>query len=323
MTTTTQTTSAAASAAVAVAGPVNQPRYNRSLVGDTWRRFRRHKLALVGAFVYLTLVLLTLVGPLIWTKPINDLDIGYNSMCSTSFCWASASHPLGADDLGRDTLARVLWGGRVSIAVGLCAMAVAISIGVLVGAMAGFFGGWVDIALSRIIEVFLSVPQLPLLLLVIFLYRNALVAAFGPEMGVFLMIVAVIGGLNWMPTARLVRAGFVTQREREYVEAAKCLGAGPWRIIKHILPNVLSPIIVAGTLSVGSSMIAESTLSFLGLGFPPDVPTWGRLLFDAQNFMTILPQTAIIPGTMIFLAVLSINFVGDGLRDALDPRRTL
>ena len=311
------TTQTAGAGGAAIAAPVPAAgRYNRSLVGDTWRRFRRHKLAVVGAFLYLAMVLLTVTGPLIWRTSMNDIDFA----ASNTFSWA---HPLGTDDLGRDTLARVLWGGRVSIAVGLCAMAVAIVIGVLVGALAGFFGGWVDIALSRIIEVFLSVPQLPLLLLVIYLYRNVLVAAFGPEMGVFIMIVGVIGGLNWMPTARLVRAGFVTQREREYVEAARCLGAGPGRIIKHILPNVLSPIIVAGTLSVGASMIAESTLSFLGLGFPPDVPTWGRLLFDAQNFMTIAPATAIIPGTMIFLAVLSINFVGDGLRDALDPRRTL
>jgi peptide/nickel transport system permease protein len=311
------TTQSAASGGVAPAAAAPVPsRYNRSLVGDTWRRFRRHNLAVIGAVVYVMLVALTLFGPMVWTTSMNDIDFS----ASNQF---SAKHPLGTDDLGRDTLARVLWGGRVSIAVGLCAMAVAIIIGVFVGAMAGFFGGWVDIALSRIIEVFLSVPQLPLLLLVIYLYRNILVAAFGPEMGIFIMIVAVIGGLNWMPTARLVRAGFVTQREREYVEAARCLGAGPWRIIKHILPNVLSPIIVAGTLSVGSSMIAESTLSFLGLGFPPDVPTWGRLLFDAQNFLTIAPATAIIPGTMIFLAVLSINFVGDGLRDALDPRRTL
>ena len=163
---------------------------------------------------------MTLVGPFLWRTPINDIDFS----ASNSF---SAAHPLGTDDLGRDTLARVLWGGRVSIAVGLCAMLVAITIGMLVGALAGFFGGWIDIALSRIIEVFLSVPQLPLLLLVTYLYRNALVDAFGPELGVFLMIVAVIGGLNWMPTARLVRAGFLTQREREYVEAARCLGAGP------------------------------------------------------------------------------------------------
>jgi peptide/nickel transport system permease protein len=312
---TTQTAAAAGGAPVAAPAP-GAARYNRSLVGDTWRRFRRHNLAVVGAFLYIALVLLTLIGPMVWRTSINDIDFS----ASNSF---SAAHPLGTDDLGRDTLARVLWGGRVSIAVGLCAMLVAITIGVLIGAVAGFFGGWVDIVLSRIIEVFLSVPQLPLLLVVIYLYRNILVEAFGPEIGVFTLIVAVIGGLNWMPTARLVRAGFVTQREREYVEAARCLGAGPSRIIKHILPNVLSPIIVAGTLSVGASMIAESTLSFLGLGFPPDVPTWGRLLFDAQNFMTIAPATAIIPGTMIFLAVLSINFVGDGLRDALDPRRTL
>jgi peptide/nickel transport system permease protein len=314
--TTTQTAAAAGDAPVAAAPAPARGRYNRSLVGDTWRRFRRHKLAVIGAFIYIALVVLTIVGPLVWRTNMNDIDFS----ASNSF---SSAHPLGTDDLGRDTLARVLWGGRVSIAVGLCAMLVAIVIGVLVGALAGFFGGWVDIVLSRIIEVFLSVPQLPLLLLVTYLYRNAIVAVFGPEMGVFLLIVAVIGGLNWMPTARLVRAGFVTQREREYVEAARCLGAGPGRIIKHILPNVLSPIIVAGTLSVGSSMIAESALSFLGLGFPPDVPTWGRLLFDAQNFLTIAPATAIIPGTMIFLAVLSINFVGDGLRDALDPRRTL
>jgi peptide/nickel transport system permease protein len=312
---TTQTAAATGDAAIAAPAP-GAARYNRSLVGDTWRRFRRHKLAVIGAFLYIALVLLTLIGPMVWRTPINDIDFS----ASNSF---SAAHPLGTDDLGRDTLARVLWGGRVSIAVGLCAMLVAITIGVLIGAVAGFFGGWVDIALSRIIEVFLSVPQLPLLLLVTYLYRNAIVAVFGPELGVFLMIVAVIGGLNWMATARLVRAGFVTQREREYVEAARCLGAGSGRIIKHILPNVMSPIIVAATLSVGASMIAESTLSFLGLGFPPDVPTWGRLLFDAQNFLTIAPATAIIPGTMIVLAVLSINFVGDGLRDALDPRRTL
>jgi peptide/nickel transport system permease protein len=313
---TTTESAQSGSAAVAVAAPV-PARYNRSLLGDTWRRFRRHKLAVIGAVIYLSLIALTVLGPLVWRTPINDLDFMY----SPQTAMFTAQHPLGADDLGRDTLARVLYGGRISIAVGLCAMLVSITIGVLVGALAGFFGGWVDISLSRLIEVFLSVPQLPLLLLVIYLYRDALRNTFGLELGVFLMIVAVIGGLNWMPTARLVRAGFVTQREREYVEAARCLGAGSWRIIKHILPNTLSPIIVAGTLSVGSSMIAEATLSFLGLGFPTDVPTWGRLLFDAQNFLGTNPAQALIPGTMIFLAVLSINFVGDGLRDALDPRR--
>ncbi len=291
-------------------------RAHRSLWGDAWRRFRGHRLALAGAFIYLVLVLMTLVGPVLWRVGINDIDLS----ASTQF---SAAHPLGADDLGRDLLARILWGGRISIAVGLGAMLMATIIGVAIGSLAGFFGGWVDAILSRVIEVFLSVPQLPLLLVVVYLYRDTVVKALGLQIGIFLMIVGVIGTLNWMPTARLVRAGFIVQRERDYVEAARCLGAGPLRTMRHILPNTLSPIIVAGTLSVGSSMIAESTLSFLGLGFPPDVPTWGRLLYDAQNFMTIAPTLALFPGLMIFLAVLSINFVGDGLRDALDPRRTL
>jgi peptide/nickel transport system permease protein len=304
-------------AAISAAPAVDiRVRESRSLWKDAWRRFRRHRLAVTGAWVYAILIVLTLAGPFVWTKGINDIDFSASNQIS-------AAHPLGADDLGRDLLARILWGGRVSIAVGLAAMLVAITIGVVVGSAAGFFGGWVDTLLSRVIEVFLAVPQLPLLLVVVYLYRSALVKVLGPELGVFVMIVGVIGALNWMPTARLVRAGFITQREREYVEAARCLGAGPARIIKHILPNTMSPIIVAGTLSVGASMIAESTLSFLGLGFPPDVPTWGRLLFDAQNFLTLAPNLALFPGLMIFLAVLSINFLGDGLRDALDPRRQL
>jgi peptide/nickel transport system permease protein len=311
----TTTEARAVAAAPALAAEPGR-RHDRSLLKDAWRRFRHHKLALTGSVVYISLVVLTLVGPFLWTTSINDIDFA----ASNQF---SIKHPLGTDDLGRDQLARLLWGGRISIAVGLCAMLVAITIGVSIGAAAGFFSGWADTTLSRVIEVFLAVPQLPLLLLIVYLYRNAMVQIFGLELGVFLMIVAVIGGLNWMATARLVRAGFITQREREYVEAARCLGAGPTRIIKHILPNTLSPIIVAGTLSVGAAMIAESTLSFLGLGFPPDVPTWGRMLFDAQNFITIAPTMAIFPGLMIFLAVLSINFIGDGLRDALDPRRTL
>jgi peptide/nickel transport system permease protein len=302
-----------------VATPALAPaavRQQRSLWRDAWRRFRRHKLALAGAFVYLLLVAMTLVGPLLWRTAVNEIDFA----ASYQF---SAAHPLGTDDLGRDVLARILWGGRVSIAVGVAAMLVSITIGVTVGAVAGFFGGWVDNLLSRITEVFLSVPQLPVLLVVVYLYRTTLVQLVGPELGVFLLIVGVIGALHWMQTARLVRAGFITQREREYVEAARCIGSGPLRLMRQILPNTLSPIIVAGTLAVGTSMIAESTLSFLGLGFPPDTPTWGRLLFDALNFLTISPTLALFPGLMIFLAVLSINFIGDGLRDALDPRRTL
>ena len=289
----------------------------RSLWSDAWYQFRRHRLAMGGVVVLGFLILATVAGPFLWPIPYSQVDY------SSSLLGPSATHPFGTDDLGHDLFARALWGGRVSIAVGIVAVLIAITLGTFIGSIAGFFGGRIDILISRVIEVFLAVPQLPLLLVVVYLYRGALVKAAGPTVGVFLMIVGVIGALNWMPTARLVRAGFITQREREYVEAARCLGAGPLRLMRQMLPNTLSPIIVAGTLSVGSSMIAESTLSFLGLGFPPDVPTWGRLLFDAQNFLTMAPTLALFPGLMIFLAVLSINFIGDGLRDALDPRRTL
>jgi peptide/nickel transport system permease protein len=296
--------------------PIPLRRQDRTLVRDTWRRFRRHRLAVIGLVIYLTLVLATLLGPFFWRVGINDLDFGAQHRFSSA-------HPFGTDDLGRDVLARLLWGGRISIAVGLGAMVVVVTVGVLTGSLAGFFGGRVDMVLSRFIDVFLAVPQLPLLLVVVYLYRTQIVKVLGPELGVFILIVGVIGLLNWMPTARLVRAGFITQREREYVEAARCLGAKWHGLIGHILPNTLSPIIVAGTLSIGAAMLAESTLSFLGLGFPPDVPTWGRMLYDAQNFLMIAPTLAILPGSTIFLAVLSINFIGDGLRDALDPRRAL
>ncbi|HZQ98687.1 MAG TPA: ABC transporter permease [Chloroflexota bacterium] len=288
----------------------------RTLWQDAWRRFRKHRMARTGLVVYLLLVTLVLVGPFVWR--VNVLDIDFMA----SNAGPSPVHPLGADDLGRDTLARVLNGGRVSVAVGIAAMVVSITLGSLVGSLSGYFGTWVDIVLMRITEVFLSIPQLPVLLLITYLFRQVFVNALGPNLGVFVMIVSVLGGLNWMSTARLVRAGFLTLREREFVEACRVLGVGHGRIIfRHILPNTLSPIIVAATLAVGSSMIAEATLSFLGLGFPPDFPTWGRLLNDALNYLTINPMMALVPGTMIFLAVLSINFIGDGLRDALDPRR--
>jgi peptide/nickel transport system permease protein len=290
----------------------------RSLWQSSWLRFRKHRLARLGLVLYVLVLGLVLVGPLVWRVSLTDIDF------SASNAALSLDHPMGTDDLGRDTFARILWGGRVSVAVGIAAMLVSMSIGTLVGAVSGFFGGTVDILLSRFVEVFLSVPQLPVLLLVTYLFRSVFVDALGPELGVFVMIVSVIGGLNWMPTSRLVRAGFLSLREREFVEACRVLGVGNGRIIfKHILPNTLSPIIVAATLSVGASMIAEATLSFLGLGFPPDFPTWGRLLNDAQNYLTINPAMAVFPGLMIFFSVLSINFIGDGLRDALDPRRAV
>jgi peptide/nickel transport system permease protein len=218
----------------------------------------------------------------------------------------------------------MLYGGRISMAVGLAAMGMAIFVGLLVGSLAGMSRGLLDTALMWVTDLFLSLPQLPLLLLVIYLFRDTLKAAFGTEVGVFILIVLVIGGFRWMPVARLVRAQFFSLREKEFVEAARALGASrPRQVLRHILPNALGPVIVAGTIDVAAAIIAESTLSFLGLGFPPDIPTWGRILFDSKDYLDIAPHWALFPGGAIFLTVLTINFIGDGLRDALDPRRVL
>lgn len=288
----------------------------RTLWRDAWRQFRRHHLAVAGMVVLVILLVATLFGPFLYRVPIDAIDY------SRTLLGPSLQHPFGTDDLGRDLLARSLLGGRISMAVGLMAMLIAMTLGTSIGAIAGFFGGQADSLLMRLTDLFLALPQLPLLLLVIFLFRDPLRALLGPVVGIFLLVVGVIGVLNWMPVARLVRAEFLSLKQKEFVEAARCLGATNGRIIgRHILPNVLSPVIVAATLAVGSAIITESALSFLGLGFPPDVPTWGRLLYDAQNYLDIAPHLAIFPGLLIFLTVISINFMGDGLRDALDPRR--
>jgi peptide/nickel transport system permease protein len=203
-------------------------------------------------------------------------------------------------------------------------MLIAIVVGTIVGAIAGVSRGSVDAALMWVTDLFLSLPQLPLLLLIIYLFRDTLKSVVGVEAGVFILIVAVIGCFRWMPVARLVRAQFLSLREKEFVEAARALGASPLRlVVRHILPNSLGPVIVAGTIDVAAAIIAESTLSFLGLGFPPDIPTWGRILFDAKDYLDVAPHWALFPGMAIFLAVLSINYIGDGLRDALDPRKVM
>jgi peptide/nickel transport system permease protein len=289
-----------------------------SLWQETGRRFRRHRLAMVGSVILLTLVLSVLAGPLVWRLPINDIDF------KAKLKGPSWSHPLGTDDLGQDLLARMLYGGRISLAVGIAAMLIASSIGTAVGAISGFVGGAVDHTLMRITDMFLALPGLPLLLLIVYLFRDSLRNMFGPEAGVFILIVAVIGGLRWMQVARLVRAQFLSLREKEFVESARSLGARPLRqVVRHILPNSMGPVIVAATIDVAAAIIAESTLSFLGLGFPPDIPTWGRILFDAKDNLDFAPHWALFPGTAIFLTVLSINYIGDGLRDAFDPRKVL
>ena len=289
-----------------------------SLTADAWRRFKRHRLATLGAAMLAIMVFAVLVGPFIYRVPINEID--FKAKLKTP----SWTHPMGTDDLGQDLFARMLYGGRISLAVGVAAMLIAISVGTAVGAVSGQTGGAVDHALMRITDLFLALPVLPLYLLILYLFRDVLKKALGPEAGVFFMIVVVVGGLRWMPVARLVRAQFLSLREKEFVEAARSLGARPLRqMIRHILPNALGPVIVAATLDVAAAILAESTLSFLGLGFPPDIPTWGRILADARDNLDFAPHWAIFPGTAIFLAVLGINYLGDGLRDALDPRKVL
>jgi peptide/nickel transport system permease protein len=285
---------------------------------ETWRRFRRHRLAVASTVVLALIMVAVGLGPLLWQVPINEIDF------SERLAVPSWSHPFGTDDLGQDLLARMLYGGRISLAVGLAAMLVAVVAGTVIGAIAGMSRGSVDMALMWLTDLFLSLPQLPLLLLIIYLFREPLKELVGPEFGVFILIVVVIGGFRWMPVARLVRAQFLSLREKEFVEAARALGATTLRlVVRHILPNSLGPVIVAGTIDVATAIIAESTLSFLGLGFPSDIPTWGRILYDAKDYLDIAPHWALFAGAAIFLAVLTINFIGDGLRDALDPRKVM
>ena len=287
---------------------------HRSLWMDVWLQFRHHTGALLGVAVFMIIVLAVVIGPYVHDVDPQFLDIKDKNQ------GPSLAHPFGTDNLGRDMFAQVLAGGRISLAVGFTAMALSLVLGTVVGVVAGFFNR-LDGPLMRLTDLFLALPLLPLLLVIILLFRDTLRTAFGPETGIFLLIVFVIGITSWMQTARIVRGDVLALKEREFVTAARSVGTRERRIItRHVLPNVLSPIMVSATLGIANAIITESALSFLGLGFPPDFPTWGRLLFDGANFMTISPSRVIWPGLAISLTVLSVNYIGDGLRDALDPR---
>lgn len=290
----------------------------RTPAAGEWQRISRQvgrdPVALAAIAVLTLIVLAVLVGP--WLYSVSPTEIDFAQATQPP----SLAHPLGTNDLGQDQLARLLVGGRVSLAVGVAAMVVAISLGVGVGALAGLYGGWLDGGLMRLTDLFLALPQLPLVLLVIYLFGEPVRSRLGQELGIFCLIVLVLGGLNWMSVARLVRAGFISLRGRNFVQAARALGGNSWHLIsRHLLPNVIAPVTVAATLAVGNAILAESTLSFLGLGFSPDVPTWGRMLYDAQNYIESAPHLVIFPGLAIFLTVLCINTLGDVLRDVLDP----
>src|SRR5690606_9229933 len=269
-----------------------------------WRRFRRHRLGVAG---------LTFIALLVVTALLADLLAPYSPIQSVSGMRGvgpSWSHPLGFDHIGRDILSRIIYGTRIALIVGIGATGIAVTIGVLVGATAGYFGGWVDNLLSRAVDTLMAFPTLVLLI--------ALTAVVGPSLRT---VVIVIGATVWAQYARVVRADTMSLRERDFTLAARVAGATNARIIfRHLVPNVLGPVIVLASLAVGGIIIYESTLSFLGLGIQPPEPSWGGMLADGRAYIVHYPHIAIAPGVMITLTVLAFNLLGDGLRDALDPR---
>lgn len=270
-----------------------------------WQRFRRHRVAVVGAVILLVLTAGAVGAPVLATNDPYKVDI------SAYRKGPAANHPLGTDSSGRDVFSRLLYAGRVSLSVGLVAVAIYTLTGVILGAFSGFYGGWLDASIMRLADVVLSFPALILIITV--------VAVLGPSI---YNIMLVIGLLGWPPIARIVRALFLSLREREFVLASRIVGVSNGGIIfRHMLPNALAPVIVAATFGMANAILLEAGLSFLGLGVQPPTPSWGNMLKDAQSLTVLesMPWLWIPPGTMIALAVLSINFIGDGMRDALDP----
>ena len=269
-----------------------------------WRRFRQHRVAYVGLFFFLTLLLLVIVGPFLFPYTLDQVSLGERMQ------GPSASHWFGTDELGRDTWVRIMYGGRVSLMVGLTVGISTVIIGGLVGIIAGYVGGGVDNILMRIVDVIYTIPRIVLLLV--------LSKVAGP--GLFNIIIILVV-LEWTSAARLARGAVLSYREQEFVLAAQCLGASRWRImLRHLLPNSLAPLIVAATLDAGAAIRAETTLSFLGLGIQPPTPSWGNLLTNASTNIFIAPLQVFLPGLFIFFALISFNLLGDALRDAMDPR---
>ena len=305
----------------------NEPlKPHRSQWGEVWLQFRQHKGAMVGGSFLMLITIAVIFGSLVWTVDPGKLDIRakdyrpiYTALWDTD-AQTGWKHPFGTDQLGRDGLANMLAGGRTSMAVGWAAMLLSLFLGAMIGVLAGYFKK-LDGPLMRLTDLFLSLPILPLLLVAVTLFRQPLRANFGPEGGMFILIVGVIGITSWMHTARIVRGDVLALKEREFVLAARSAGTTSRGIImRHLLPNVVSPIVVSATFGLATAIITESSLSFLGVGFPSDFPTWGKMLADSVSRMTEFPERVILPGIAISLTVLAVNFLGDGLRDALDPR---
>jgi peptide/nickel transport system permease protein len=298
--------------AIAVATPVGSVRLGRadrerapSVWLLAWRRFRRHKAGLVALVVLILEVLVALAAPVLIPRELAIDPSPLNILQSPS-----GEHWLGTDEVGRDIFARLIYASRISLSIGFLAVVVAIIVGTSVGALAGYFGGWFDNALMRVTDAILSIPALFFLIV--------LSVTLGPSVRT---MIVVIGLLSWMELARIIRANVLSLKRREFVEAARTMGARSERIIRrHILPNTLAPIVVAATLGVGNALLTEASVSYLGLGVQPPQPSWGNMLYNAQSYFFNAPWITLYPGIMILITVLCINFVGDGLRDALDPR---
>jgi peptide/nickel transport system permease protein len=295
---------------------IGRPQFSFSQL--VWMRFKRHKMAMVGMVLLILLILYSTIGAAFTTEPysnITDTSIRLNP--------PSQEHPFGTDTVGRDILARTIYGGQISLIIGLIAMAVEVLMGVLIGAIAGYYGGILDSLLMRFTEAMFNIPQLPLLLILGKLLADKLptLMILGREFsGSVLVIIAVIGMTSWMGLARIVRGNFLSLKEREFVVAANSIGTRNRSIIfEHILPNTMAPIIVSGTLGVANAILSEAYVSFLGVGVKPPTATWGNMLNGAYQYIESAPWLWIFPGLLIVITVLSINFIGDGLRDALDP----
>lgn len=294
---------------------VSSIRPPETMTSLAWKRFRRHPGAVVGSIVLALLVLATVFAGLSPYDPEkSDIKNRYQA--------PSLEHPFGTDGLGRDLMTRALYGGRVSMSVGLMVVGITLSVGVPIGSIAGYYGGWIDNVLMRIIDATLAIPSLMFLILLSAILREADIPFVKGNS--VITIAVVLGALSWPTVARLTRAVFLTVREMEYVKAAQALGASAPRImLREILPNGFGPIIVESTLGVGYAIMEESGLSFLGFGIMPPTPSWGNMLNNAQEHLTQYPWLAIFPGLMIFFTIISVNYIGDGLRDALDPYKVL
>jgi peptide/nickel transport system permease protein len=291
------------------------------LMEMVWVRFTHHRLALAGLAVLVLLIALVILAP--WVAPYdpNYIDRTIPREYTAGFAPPSAQHILGTDELNRDTLSRLLHAGRISLLVGFLATALTMAIGITIGALAGYYGGWVDQVLMRLADLVLSLPSLPLLLIMSAMLHQYRIEVLPADAVQVITMLVVLVFLGWVESARLMRGSILSLRSLDYVEAGRALGASHRRIIlQHLIPNALPPQIVSATLAVGNYIVLESALSFLGVGINPPTASWGNMLTNFSTYMLQSPRMAVYPGLCIFLTVLCINFVGDGLRDALDPR---